>query len=382
MSSRDDDIEFDFFEDEPHTREVATPPRSRIPGRAPSGPGRTLGPPRGVAPILRLAALVVFAIFLVLVLALVVQSCASSSKEDAYADYMADVQTVAQQSTANGRRVVNVLTTAGLTAAQIQNRLNGIANQERQNLQAAQELDPPGELRDEHEHMLTSLGLRISGVSGLADTFRQTADSTEESDAALLVAQANRLIASDVVWADLFRALSTLQLEEEGISGVTVPESVFVQNPELVTEESMALVLQRIRGASTGGEPTGARGTNIVSTVATPGEQALNRDELTTVIASTDLAFEVTVEDSGETQEVGIEVTLTIDKPASEGGPIVKTETIDVINPGEQKVVTFTDLGQVPFARQTTVRVDVATVEGETNPDNNSVDYPVIFSLP
>jgi len=210
VSERDSDFEFDFFEEEPRTTEAAAQTRTRLPGRSP-GPRRSLGPPHGAAPILRLLALVIFVIFLVLVLALLVQSCASASKQDAYADYMENVQTIAQQSAGNGRRVVNVLTTAGLTVQQIQNRLRGIADQERQNLSAAQGLDPPGQLRDEHEYMLTSLGLRVSGVSGLAQTFQQTADSTDDADAALLVAQANRLIASDVVWADLFKALTVQQ---------------------------------------------------------------------------------------------------------------------------------------------------------------------------
>ena len=59
----------------------------------------------------------------------------------------------------------------------------------------------------------------------------------------------------------------------------------------------------------------------------------------------------------------------------------MKTKTITVINPGQDATVTFTDLGEVPFARKTFVHVDVAPVPGETNPTNNKASYPVIFSL-
>jgi hypothetical protein len=72
-------------------------------------------------------------------------------------------------------------------------------------------------------------------------------------------------------------------------------------------------------------------------------------------------------------------VTLTIQKP---GQAIVKTQTIDLINPGQSKSVTFRDLGDVPFAQRTTALVDVAPVPGERNTDNNKASYPVIFSLP
>jgi hypothetical protein len=141
----------------------------------------------------------------------------------------------------------------------------------------------------------------------------------------------------------------------------------------------MVLVLQRLRGASTsGGTPTGIHGTNIVETKVSPGGQTLSAVTENTVTATTDLAFSVTVADSGDSQEVGIQVTLTIKKTQ---GAIVKTKTIDLINPGQTKTVTFNNLGQVPFAQRTTVQVDVAPVAGEHNTSNNKASYPVIFSL-
>jgi hypothetical protein len=108
----------------------------------------------------------------------------------------------------------------------------------------------------------------------------------------------------------------------------------------------------------------------------------LSTSTLTTVTATTTLAFDVVVTDSGSSQEVQVPVTLTIDRPQAQGGPITKTQTIDVINPSESKTLTFSNLGQVPFASQTTITVDVATVPGEVNKLNNTAAYQVIFSLP
>jgi hypothetical protein len=75
---------------------------------------------------------------------------------------------------------------------------------------------------------------------------------------------------------------------------------------------------------------------------------------------------------------VRVEVTLTIQQNPS---PITKKQIIDVINPGQQKTVTFKNLGAVQFATKTTVKVDVKAVPSESNLDNNSAEYPVIFSL-
>ena len=86
----------------------------------------------------------------------------------------------------------------------------------------------------------------------------------------------------------------------------------------------------------------------------------------------------MTVEDTGCSQEVRVAVTLTIEKDPQN---IVKTQTIPIINPDEQQTVTFRQLGQVPFADRTNLRVNVKPVPGETNRDNNNVSFPVIFSL-
>jgi uncharacterized membrane protein len=111
---------------------------------------------------------------------------------------------------------------------------------------------------------------------------------------------------------------------------------------------------------------------------ALPSGTLLSTTTETTIKWSTQLAFEVGVEDSGDSQEVRIKVTLTI---PSQPDPIVQTQTIPIIDPGETKAVTF-EIDETPsFAEQIAIRVDVDPVQGETNTSNNSYEYPVIFSL-
>jgi hypothetical protein len=378
MDPRDDDIQFDFFEDEPPTTE-AQGSRVRLPRRGGGGSGmRGSGGPRNLTPVLRLLALLAIVVAALVFFGLLIQSCASTSKHDTYKSYMDKVSTIARSSEEDGTAVANALITPGVKATKLSSTLNGIAQQERQLVTAAQNLDVPGPLRDENQHMIESLQLRVSGVQGLADTFAANPASKGTGEAAVLAAQADRLLASDVVWDDLFTVPATLELKRQGVSGVSVPDSNFVANRDLTTERSMALLLTRLKGATTGGTPTGIHGTNIVDVKVLPGGQVLSQTTENTITATTDLAFVVTIADSGDSQEVGIKVTLTIQKPQ---GAIVKTKTVDLINPGQNKSVTFTDLGQVPFAQKTTVNVDVAAVPGEHNTDNNKASYPVIFSL-
>ena len=95
---------------------------------------------------------------------------------------------------------------------------------------------------------------------------------------------------------------------------------------------------------------------------------------------SQSLQIQVTIYNGGDSQEVQIPVTLTV--PQSQGGPITRTEKVQLIDPSHYATVTFGDLGEVPFDSQATLRVDVARVPCETNIANNTGQYKVLFTLP
>jgi uncharacterized membrane protein len=138
----------------------------------------------------------------------------------------------------------------------------------------------------------------------------------------------------------------------------------------------------RLRGVSVSPTAGGLHGTNIVMTKALPKGTELSTTTRLPVVAGTDLGFAVTVEDSGDSVEVHIPVTLTIT-----GGtkPIVKNQVIDLISPKEQKTITFRNIQLDPAffgSQSTSVKVKVNAVPNEHNVTNNSAEYPVIFSLP
>jgi hypothetical protein len=373
MSERDTDIEFDFFEDEPATTEAQAARPSRR-GRRPP-----IRPPAGVTPLLRLIGLIAFAILVVVLLVFAVDNCRGSQKRDTYEDYTADVDEVATQSEQIGRQLNNLLTDPAAKLATIREQLSGLAQQQEQGVTRAEDIEPPGPLREIHPAVIQALQLRVSGLQGLDRAFQQTAQIRNAPVAGRALAiQARRLLASDVVWDDLYKEPSRAVLVDQDVRGVQVPDSNFLRNPDLATPGLMASVWRRVRGASSGASACSPRGTGLVSTKALPGGTELSTTTLNTVEASEELGFAVTVEDTGCSQEVRIPVTLTIEKSPEN---IVKTQTIGIINPGEQQTVTFRRVGQVPFATRTNVKVEVKPVTSESKTDNNSAEYPVIFSL-
>ena len=119
------------------------------------------------------------------------------------------------------------------------------------------------------------------------------------------------------------------------------------------------------------------RGNGIAGVRVQPGGQDLVRGEDNTVEQSADLAFEVLVENSGESQETQVKVILIIRQDPQ----IRKEQIIDVINPQETKTVRFTGFDTLQFSTQTTLQVQVEPVQGEQNTNNNTVEYPIIFTL-
>jgi CARDB protein len=375
----DDDIEFDFFE-EVDTHEQASTQRV---AEQRTGGGPPPRPPRqpqsaGLTPRTRLIGLIAVVVLLVIGLVFLIVSCTGKGKKSTYASYTEDMAAVASSSEKIGRDLDSALTTTGIKPNELANKIDGLADLQQQKIGDAESIGEPGAMRDEHASALEALAFRVSGMRRLADAFRSTAGSEDASAAALLLAtQARRLVTGDVVWDDLFRAAALSQMRADGISGVAVPDSNFVQNPEFDSPGYWQPVFERVNGAATG-QSTGLHGTGIVETRALPSNTVLSTDTENIVTAGTDLGFAVVVKDTGDSQEVQIKVTLTIQQQPS---PIVATQTIASINPGEEKTVTFKNLGQVQFATKTTVRVDVQPVKGEANTDNNTAEYPVIFSL-
>jgi hypothetical protein len=384
MTERDSDIEFDFF-DEPETEEAAE--RTRSPRRPPpGGPRRPVRPPAGLIPMLRLAGLIAFLIIAVVLVVVGARGCAASSKHDRYKAYIDDVRGIASSSEQVGRDLNRTLSATGIKESQLETKIKGYAATEQQLVSQARNITPPGPLQVEHNHLIEVLQLRASGLSRLADAFRQTATAPAKNattSGRLLADQTRLLVASDVNWDFYVIEPTQRELRNQGVSNIGgVPGSVIFLNPDLASTLAMTNVWQRVHGAATGGTPGGNHGSALVSVTALPDGKKLNVSGAASdnqITASTDLAFQVAVQNSGDFQEFNVGVTLTIQKSQK---PIVLKKRIDVINAGQTRTVTFTNIDLTGlFGLPTTVKVDVLPVPGEKTVSNNSAEYKVIFSL-
>lgn len=382
MSTRDDDIlDFDFSDEEesssweePEGLEAPQPPERRRRGR-----GSGFRPPHNLTPLLRLIGLIALAILVIVLLVVWVEGCTEEAKLDRNRTYLADIGAIGNASARLGQQVSTTLTTPGLNEEDLDAKLGGYVQTAENQMQQAEGLNAPGPMVIPNMGAVEALRYRANGLRGLQAAFKEAANETDASVAGqTLLDQTRRLLASDIIWMDSFQEPAKVVLDDEGIEGLTVPSSEFVTTDDLVRQSSLAAIWQRIQGAATGGTTTGLHGSGISYVKALPSGQLLSTTTETTIKVTDELKFEVGVEDTGESQEVRIKVTLTIPKQPDS---IVKTATIPIIDQGETKAVTFTVGALVPFGEQTTVKVDVDPVPGETNTTNNTAEYPVIFTL-
>jgi hypothetical protein len=372
MSDRESDIEFDFFE-ESETRESAEDrPRRR-------GPRPPVRPPTGLTPLLRLIGLISFAILIVLLLIIWVNGCREDQRKNTYKHYVENVQSYATQSQRLGRSLNKLLITPGTKESDVENELSGLAIQQEKLAAQARGLDPPGRLRNQHEHLLDAFDERANGLKGMNDAFKSTVTSKNANQAgAELAQQMRRFVASDVIWEDLFKEPTKVELQKLSITGVNVPDSFFLPNADIATTASMKAVWQRIHGAATGGSTCTPRGTGIVSTKVLPSGRELSTSTLNTIQSTQDLSFAATIRNSGCAQEVGLKVRLTIQQSPK---PITKQATVSLLNPNDETTVDFKNLGLPPLDQRTNLTIEVDPVPGEQSTDNNTSSYPVQFAV-
>ena len=369
----DEEIDFDFFDDAPSGETVertGTPRRRpRLPTRPPAGGGTAI--------LARRAGLILGAIALAVILVIVVNSCREDQKTAEYESYMEDVETVASQSQDVGKRLSSLIFSSGIKLDDLTAELDGLRREQSQAVANAERLKPPGALRDQQESLVQAMLLRVEGLNGLSRAFDSVATTAGEGNTGLLLAeQSDRLVASDVIYEDLFVEGTKDVLAAQGVTGIAVPESDFVTNRELASPTSWKLVVDRLTQPTEGG--AGLHGNQIAGVHVLPGSKPLSPTEENTVRVSTGLGFEVLVKNSGDNQETQVRVNLTIQQSPES---IRREQTIEIINPGDTKTVTFTDLSGLAFGPRTILKVTVEPVQGEENTNNNTAEYVVIFTL-
>jgi len=366
-----------FFDEDDEPRSRAPRPR-RAAGGDVSADTQTIRVRQAIAAI--------GLIVVLLLLVFVVKGCRNSAKENALKDYNREVSTIASQSSSQiGAEFFRLLGEGGSESPQdLQTAISSFRVQADQQLNQAEGLSVPDEMRGAHQSLLIALEWRRDGLDSIAQRIRTAlGDSGDAADEAIqqIAGQMQVFLASDVDYATRVRPAIESSLDEAEIGGQDIASSAFLPNLDWLQPDVVAEQLGQQLSAGSGrdsGEPTGPglHGTNIDS--VSYGDTALQPDASNQLTYSADSTFAVKFTNGGDNDEFDVKVTVRIQ--GGSGDPVTLTDTIDQIAPKASATANLALEKPPPLGAAVTIRVRVAPVPGEEKTDNNQAEYQGLFA--
>jgi hypothetical protein len=354
------------------------PPRPRRPapsGRRPSGPKGPEGTDQQT--ILTRRAIGLGAIVLaVILLVLGINGCLDSRKDRAFRNYAADVRALVRNSQEVGNGVFQTLSKPGRgDALDVQTQVNAERVDAEQLVDRAKAADHPDELNAANSWLVTAFQFRADAIAKIAERLPTALGDKGRTPALRSIAgQMQALLASDVVY--LQRAIPALNdaFDKRDISE-TFPTPRFLPDLGWLDEDTVTERLGKLGGAAKAATP-GPHGTGLQGVTAQPSGTVLSESGVNRIAAPNELAFDVKVQDQGQSEETDVSVSVTI----QDGKRITMEQTIPRIAANATETVSIPISETPESGTVSTLTVNVAPVPGEAVKDNNKASYQVVFT--
>ncbi len=314
-------------------------------------------------------------VVVLILIVLLVNGCLKRGKQQALEKYNGEVGRLAQESQTQVSRPLfaTLAGAAGKSALEVGQRVNEYRLTAQQQSEQAQKLSVPGGMTAAQRDFLQTLDLRVEGLQKVANLAR-TALGGQNSQANASIAGAMEIfLASDVLYSQRVVPLIQQELASAGVNGQSTPSSHFLTNLGWLQAST---VQAKLSGQTPAGGPIapGTHGSALkgVSVGATTLEPS---PTINHVSGGANPTFTVMVEDSGSNSETNVKVSVSV---TTEGRTVSASHVIDKTEPGNTASVDIPVTG-VTLGAASRVGVEIASVPGETDLENNKGSYIVIF---
>jgi len=336
--------------------------------------------PEEQAVFVRRVVAAVVGVVVVIVLIVLIQGCLSAQKEDDLKNYNSDVGKVVGQSDQVGDQLFRDLSKGGSNPQNLQVQVNALRGDAEQQVDAADKLDVPDDMKDAQRNFVLALELRRDALTKIASELPAALSKQPSSSGpaiAQVTGQMQAFLASDVVYSLRVAPLIAKVLDDNGIGGQRIAQSRFLGDPLSWLDKQV--VSQRLSGAA---------GTSTASGKAAPGVHGhsldsvsvegtdLSPDSANRIAASPPPTFTVNYTNSGENDEKGVQVQISI---TGAGAPINLTKTVDT-SAGESGSAELALTTAPPTGQPVTIKATIRPVAGEKKTDNNTESYPAVFT--
>jgi hypothetical protein len=363
-----------FFDEDDEPRRQPRPRRTRPAGGV-AADQQTLMFRRLIAG----AAIVVFLVLLVVA----VHSCQSSQHKNALKDYTHSVAQISQESAVQvGGGFFKLLSQGTGQAQALESNISSFRVQADQQRAQAEGLNVPDDMKAAQQNLLITLEMRRDGLGFIASRIRSAlGDSGDVADRAIndIAGQMQVFLASDVIYETRVVPFIRSALNANEIGGQEISPSRFLPSQSWLSPQTIATALdqQLTSGGKSSGQPTGPglHGTGLQSTAYNNVTLQPGTSNRLTYAPGQD--FVVTFANQGDNDEFGIRVTVRIQAGAQE---TTLTTTVPKVAKGQTAQAHLPLDKTPPLDSATTIRVNVAPVPGEHKTDNNSSEYPALFT--
>ncbi len=383
-----------FFDDGDDTRTAIRPPQP--PPRRPPARARRGGAPDDRTLLMRRAGAAAIVLVVLIGLVLGIKAILNHQAVEGLKNYNAEVSNlVGQESSGVRDPYFHQLDGAFASSdpAEVPTNLQQILSAEGGYYHEAEGWSVPAQMVGAQRYFVEALGLRFEALEGIEAEMRNALAVTSNQGGAikLIAGDMEKLLASDVLYADRVRPLIAQALAGAGITGLSTPDSTFLPDVGWIVPATVATRILGHVPASLGGSATvsGVAGHALlgVSVQAADGTTT----PLSTTAANTfaytpaGITFVLDVENSGDVNEYGVTTELSFYKKGLDTSCLRTPGQIAETLPGHQynSAIVFapscSDLSQflnVPL--EMTARVD--HVPGEKILSNNVETFLVEFT--
>jgi hypothetical protein len=316
-------------------------------------------------------------VVLLIVIALIVNGCLKSSKEQSLKDYSQRVGEVVHKSDEEVSRpfFAALAGAAGKTPLQVEQQLHGYRELAESQAASAKGLNVPGEMASAQRYLLLALDLRSEGVGKIAGLVHTALGGQNKQAFSQIAGEMENFLTSDVVYSQRVAPLIQQTLKADGISEQTAASSSFLPNLGWLNATTVQARMTGQTSASSNGTIAPGTHGSALTGVAVGATTLQPAPAVNHVSGGANPTFTVMVEDSGSNAETNVKVEVAV----TNGG--TQHKGIHVINktePGKTASVDIPVEG-VTLNAASRVTVNVQPVPGETNTENNKQTYDVVF---
>jgi CARDB protein len=310
--------------------------------------------------------------FLILIV-IGIRGCLEARTHRALQSYDSNVASLMQQSEQSGKDFFDLLnrpTSAGSSSLDVKNQILAVRDNSEALLSRAEGLSTPDQMRDAQNAVEQTLTLRRDALNSIAENVGQATARAQTANAITTISNAmGSLYASDILWKNIGAPEIKKVLQDENVDGQALPAGNFMpaNATDYLNQATLVTKLNAITGqtATTGG----THGLQLVQTQI--GGTTLSPSG-TNHVASGAQELDIGVQNSGNSDETGINVTATL------AGSTL-TGQLQALSAGETGTVKIPLTTKPTPGTSTTLQVVVQPVPGEQLTDNNQSTYTVIF---